>query len=82
VTQAYHQLLLHELAQYGRTTYLDLLATYAESGYDIDGFRAAVYRLRKAGVVAPAVPGQTRGVIFAAGACPCCGRELRGEAAP
>lgn len=67
------QILMHELAQHGATTYKALVRTYEAHGYTYFGFTAAVCHARKLGIVAPASRG---GAITAVGACPCCGREL------
>jgi len=73
------QVIIRELEENGgRTTYLDLEAKYVACGYTLNGFRAAVSKLRKAGIVAPLRPGAGRGALIAAGNCPCCGRALGG----
>lgn len=71
-----YQVLMHELAAHGVTTYKRLLAQYEAQGYSYEMFTQAVYKAKLAGLVtrenrhdAPivAVPGAT---------CPCCGHPL------
>lgn len=67
-----YQILMHELATHGRTTYQELCDRYPE--YDANNYAAAVYKARKLGIVRR--EGRRRVVIIATGACPCCGRQL------
>lgn len=65
-----YQLLLHELATHGQTTYAALCRTYP----DYDYFTAAVLKARRLGIVEQA-RGKNRPIV-AVGCCPCCGRTL------
>lgn len=67
-----YQLLLHELAQHGQTTYAALCKKYP--AYDYYCFTSAVLKARRLGIVAKSSGHGTP--IVAIGCCPCCGRKL------
>jgi hypothetical protein len=53
MTYTHRQIVLRELAVYGRTSYAELRRKYEPRGYTYAGFREAVRRLRRAGLIAP-----------------------------
>lgn len=70
----HRQVLLAELAAYGRVTYAALLASYGDRGYTKAGFVSVARRLRARGLIVG--PGEKGGAIVKASVCPCCGRAM------
>lgn len=66
------QILIHELAQHGQTTYKALCRKYPDYAYE--NFTAAVYKARRLGIAEQA-RGKSQPIV-AIGCCPCCGRKL------
>lgn len=69
----HYQVLIRELARYGRVTYGQLVRRWPDHNYD--GFTQAAFRARQEGIATG--PHGKNGPIEPCGVCPCCGRELR-----